>query len=337
MNDTIIAKILTVKADNYILSYHYREASDIYDTLIKQYPKVLDSAEIASYQNVQVLFGTLASVQPQRIHKQDDIEIAAYRNPFNHLMTPIKCGGITDEFIFDTGANLSTISDSCAKKMGLTIYQSDIEVGSSTGGSIQTQLAVADSLYVGNILFENVIFLVAPAEQMSFPSINYEIHGVIGFPVLHQMGEVHMQKDGEIIVPKEPKNKQLVNMYLDGLTPIVQVLSDRDTLLFNLDTGAKTSNLSKKYYDNHKTEIEQKSEQKTAQLGGAGGIVEVEQYLLQNFPYSIGTKSNVLPDISVMLSEQGVTKYFDGTVGQDIILQFNKMILNFQYMYVDFE
>jgi predicted aspartyl protease len=212
LNDTIIAEILLVKSNNNIRDYQYKEATEIYNLLLTQYRSVLDSATIASCQNVLTLFGTLTAVKPQQIHKRENTEIKAYRNPFNHLLTPVKCGGVSDEFIFDSGANLSTISDSFAKKMGLTIFQSDIKVGTSTDINIQTQLAVADSLYVGDILFENVVFLVAPAEQMSFPSINYEIHGFIGFPILHQMSEIRMQKDGRIIVPKEPENRHLSNM-----------------------------------------------------------------------------------------------------------------------------
>jgi hypothetical protein len=30
-------------------------------------------------------------------------------------------------------------------------------------------------------------------------------------------------------------------------------------------------------------------------------------------------------------------KSFDGNLGQDVIMQFDEMILNFKYMYVDFE
>lgn len=337
LNDTIVSELLAIKSNNYIRSYHYKEAGDIYKTILEKYKSLLDSSEIADYQNAQQLFGTLALVRPQIIHKQNDIKISSYRNRFNHLMTPVKCGGIADEFIFDTGANLSAISVSYAKKMGLTFYESDITVGTVTHITVQTKLAVADSLYVGDILFENVVFLVTPDEQMSFPAINYEVHGIIGFPVIHQMGEIRMKKDGTVIVPKEVQDRKLHNMCLEGLNPIVQLISDSDTLLFTLDTGAKYTELSKRYYDNNKDEVEKNGKLQTSQRGGGGGVVEEKIYRLQNFPYTIGTKSNVLSEIPVILSEYTFNKYFDGNLGQDIFLQFNEMILNFQYMYIDFE
>ena len=238
LNDTLVIEILNVKADNYVRSYQYKEAAEVYNLLQSM---ASDSVEIAAYQNVQALYGTLATVKPQQIHLHRDTEIKAYRNRFNHLMTPVKCGGVTDEFVFYSGANLSTISDSCAIKMGLTILESSIKVGTVTDVSIRTKLAVADSLYVGDILFENVVFLVAPAAQMSFHSVNYEIHGVIGFPVFYQMGEIHVRKDGTIFIPQEPGNRHLENMFLHGLNPVVQLLSGNDTLLLTFDTGAKSS------------------------------------------------------------------------------------------------
>lgn len=337
LNDTIIAELLAIKSSNYIRSYHYKKAADVYKILLEKYSNVLDSSEIADYQNEQLLFETLASVKPQCIQKQNDVKISAYRNKFNHLMAPVKCGGTADEFIFDTGANLSTITESRAKEMGLTIYESNIKVGSSTETTVQTKLGVADSLYVGDILFENVVFLVAPDNQLSFPTINYYIHGIIGFPVIHQMGEIGMCKDGTIIIPKEPKDRKLCNMFLEGLNPVVQLLSNSDTLLFTLDTGAKVSELSKRYYDNHMDEVKKNGKLGTSQRGGAGGIVEVEEYKLQNFKYTVGTKTDQLPEMPVSLTGYKFNKDFDGNLGQDVFTRFNKMILNFQYMYIDFE
>jgi hypothetical protein len=336
-SDSAIVVILDVKANNYVANYRYKEATDIYDTLIEKYSTVLESDEIANCENAKALYSVLSEVKPQQIHRQGDCRLPARRNQFNHLLTPVKTGNITDEFVFDTGANLSTITDSCAIKMGLTVFDADIKVGTSTGFSVQTQLAVADSFYVGDILFESVVFLVVPAEQMTFPSVNYEIHGIVGFPIFYQMGEVHLHKDGTIFIPQEPQNRNLNNMFLNGLHPVVQLISDSDTLLLTFDTGAKSSDLSVKYFESHRNKVEQQGKLQKAQRGGAGGIVEVDEYVLANFPYQIGSKSNTLPQIAVSLNEYGFNKSFDGNLGQDIITQFNALILNFKYMYIDFE
>jgi predicted aspartyl protease len=336
-NDSVNASVLDVMAHNYLQLYQYKEAVEIYGTLIDKYTNVYDSATIAGYQNVKELFGAFENVKPQIVHKTGDCEIKAHRNPFKHLMIPVRCKATEDEFIFDTGANLSTITDSCATKMGLAIIDSDIAVGAAQGQTIQTKLAVADSLYVGDMLFENVVFLVAPAETMTFPQINLEIHGVIGFPVIRQMGEIQLHKDGTVFIPETPKDRKLNNLFFDGLIPIVQAFSDNDTLSFVFDTGAAGSELSRKYYESHKSEVEQKGTLRKGKRGSAGGMTEIEEYVIPDFPYAIGTKNAVLPSMPVLLEEYDYHKSYDGSIGQDIISQFNTLIINFKNMYIDFE
>jgi hypothetical protein len=126
-------------------------------------------------------------------------------------------------------------------------------------------------------------------------------------------------------------------MFLEGLNPIVQVVSDNDTLLFTFDTGATNSELSFKYYSNHKSEIEEKGKLQTNERGGAGGQTMVKEYILENFQVRVGAKTVTLVKIPVTLEEYGFNKYFDGNLGQDVFTQFNKLIINFKYMYVNLE
>jgi hypothetical protein len=36
---------------------------------------------------------------------------------------------------------------------------------------------------IGKIVVENVVFLVFPDDQLSFPQIGYKISGILGYPV----------------------------------------------------------------------------------------------------------------------------------------------------------
>ena len=336
LNDTTTVKLLDIQASNFLYLYRYKNAADIYNNILTNYSKILDSSEIANYNNAKNLFSTFANVQPQIMHKQNDVTLNAYRNKFNHLMTPVKMDTINEDFIFDTGANLSTISESQAKKMKLKIFEQSVDIGSSTQKEIQSKLAVADSLCVGDILFENVLFIVMPDDQLTFPQINYVIKGIIGFPVIHQLGEMHLKKDGNIFIPKTASKKTEENMFFEGLNPVVKVASEIDTLLFTFDTGAGYTELSFKYFNDHKTDVEKKGEMQTNERGGAGGKVAVKEYILSNFPLQIGKHKTSLDKIPVTLEEYGFNKYFDGNLGQDVFLKFNTLIINFENMYIDF-
>lgn len=336
LSDTAIAKLLDVKAVNSVRLYQYKNAAETYKQVLEEYRHTLDSAEIENHANSLQLWGTLAEVKPQRIHKHSDVEIASYRNQLNVLMLPVKCNSKEDEFVFDSGANLSTIMHSYAQKMGMKIYESDISVGTVTHTKVQTMLAVADSIYVGDLLFENVIFLVVPDEVLTFPSHNFKISGIIGFPVMHQMEEVHLRNDGSMYIPLNPQDKKLSNMCFDGLGPIVQMIAGVDTLSLSFDTGAVRTELSKQYFDSHKEDIEANGALVKSHRGGAGGIVEVKEYEIENFSFVIGSKSGNLGKVSINVEDFDFLKKSDGNLGQDIISQFDEMILNFTHMYLDF-
>jgi len=337
LNDTLIVKLLDVQASNYLFLYEYKKAAEIYTEILTTYKKVLDSTDLENYKNTKNLFGTFSNVSPQKMHKKKDVTLKSYRNKFNHLMTPVKVGATNDEFIFDTGANLSTISESQAKKMKLKLFEQIVDIGSSTQKDVQSKLALADSLYVGDILFENVLFIVMPDSQLTFPQINYAIKGIIGFPVINQLGEVHLHKNGKIFIPKVASKKTQKNMFFEGLNPVVRLSSKSDTLLFTFDTGARNTELSFKYYKDHKSDVEKKGITQKNQRSGVGGEVEVKEYMLSNFQILIGQHKTSLDKIPVTLEEYGFNKYFDGNLGQDVFLKFNTLTINFEYMDIDFK
>jgi hypothetical protein len=335
--DSTISDLLAIKIRNHIRRFQYKEIAETCQLLLTQYGNVLDSAKTADYKNLQLVYEEISMVKPTRINKQKDVEIASYRHPImNFLMVPVKCGGINENFMFDTGANMSVITNTCAEKMGMTVYELSTRVETSTSHAVSAKIAVADSLYIGDILFENVVFLVMPLP--SIPAIDLYIRGIIGFPEMNQMAEVQISKDGRMHIPQTPHEKQLKNMFLsglEGLHPVVQLQSENDTLLLTFDTGANYTNLTKRYYGNHKEKVEKAGILENNFVSGAGGSESVTQYVLKDFPYTIGSKNNVLPEIDVEVTAHNDD--FDGNLGQDMITQFNEMILNFKYMYMDFE
>ena len=59
--------------------------------------------------------------------------------------------------------------------------------------------------------------------------------------------------------------------------------------------------------------------------------------MLSKFPIRLGSKSADLANIPVKLEEYEFNNEFDGNLGQDLFMKFNTLIINFKYMYVDFE
>ncbi len=337
LSDSLVVELLSARADNHVRLYQYRLAAESYDLIAERYAGGLDSADVADYRNSARLFGALADVPGQRMTLDADVTIPAFRDGFGMHKVPVCAGGIPMDFVWDTGANLSTVTESCAEKLNFRILDTSIEVGSSTSAKANARLAVADSIRVGGILFEHVVFLVFPDELLSFPQVGLVIDGIIGFPVMHQMGEIDMYRTGEIVVPAVPQDRGLNNLYLDMLHPIVAVYAQGDTLLLNIDTGADRTELMGRYYDRHKEWVEGRAAKVTQHRGGMGGVEETEAYNLPDFDFTLGSKQVRLPTVTVIPGDFSFVEGRDGNLGQDVITQFDKMIVNFKYMYVDFD
>jgi predicted aspartyl protease len=341
LNDTSISKLLELKAENHIMQYQYKDAANLYDQILEKYVSLIDSIDIPEYENARNIFRTLSEIEPQSINKSELVKISSFKNQFNHLMVPVKINDKSENFVFDTGANLSVISESEATKMNLKIFESDVEIGTITEIKVQSKLAVADSLYVGDLVFKNVVFMVMPDEELSFPQIDYYIKGIIGFPLMYQMGEIQFHRDGSIIVSDGTDTKNEIepinNMFLSGLNPVIKAFAKNDTLVFNLDTGAITSELSYKYFKENETEVKKNGHLIKSQRAGAGGAVAVEEYLINDFSMRIGTHDFTLPRITIPLKDYDYNKYFDGNLGQDILTQYDVFLINFKGMYIDFK
>ena len=146
LNDTTVLKLLDIQASNYLYLYQYKKATNVYEYILTNHAELLDSSGVKNYMNVKNLFGTFANTAPQKMSKQKDVLLNSHRNNFNHLMTPVRIGATNEDFIFDTGANLSTISESQAKKMKLRVFEQSVDIGSSTQRKVQSKLAYLEAL-----------------------------------------------------------------------------------------------------------------------------------------------------------------------------------------------
>ncbi len=338
LNDTMKAELLKIQQDNFYKTYEYKKAGRTSEIILTQYKSVLDSTEIADIENSNIIYNALAKVEKQNICFKNEVKIPWKRDLAKLMNVPVRFADSSYDFIFDTGANISTMNTTLAKKLGLKIFDVSFDVGSSTGVQNKSAIGVADSFYLGDILIHNAVFLVVPDELISFPSIGYFVNGIIGYPVIEQLKEVRINKNGYITVPAQTVKSELNNLALDGLMPIVSFVTDKDTLCFHFDTGAKHTDLFKPYLDKYKDEVIEKGKPEVVQRGGAGGMVETEVYTLPAFNIYIGNKKVELTNINVLTKniDEGGDKFY-GNIGQDLISKFDEMILNFEDMYIDFK
>ena len=111
---------------------------------------------------------------------------------------------------------------------------------------------------------------------------------------------------------------------------------DKITQQIFLKSGVNGDFLNK-YFKENKANVEKYAQFQQNLHSGVGGSEKSSEYMVSEFPVRLGSKSAVLAKIPVKLEEYEFYNEFDGNLGQDLFMKFNTLIINFKYMYVDFE
>jgi hypothetical protein len=207
------------------------------------------------------------------------------------------------------------------------------EIGAITGISVNAKIAVCPELRLKDVHIRNAVFLVFPDSAMAFPQIDFQIHGILGFPVIEALKEIQLTKAGRFIIPKKRSVISTPNLALDFLTPIIYINGEN----FTFDSGAQQTILYQSYYEKHKDSIQQHYKETTINVGGAGGAISKKGYIIPLHLNIVG-KAVAIDSVRLLKEnmEEGKT-HLSGNIGQDLIKKFDKMTINFETMFVKFD
>ncbi|RXK85324.1 retropepsin-like aspartic protease [Filimonas effusa] len=330
--DTLMVALYEIRKDNAVKRYHYHEAAAAVGTLLNNYRQYLSPEKLKELQNDFKLWSSLENIPPQTILIKDNT-ILGIRGDKVGLKNLMVSNGIDSvSFVFDTGANISTIAKSVAKKMLMNIIASDIKITAITGKQVAAQLAVCKKLLIGNIELHNAVFLVFDDIDLSFQQIDYHINGILGFPVIEAMKEIQITEDGYFKVSRQKSSGHAsANLALDGLIPLIFIGEDP----FTFDTGADHSLFYRPYYLANQQSITNNYKPASINFGGAGGGRSVSGYQIAA-SFKIDGKQVHLPNVDVLTENVKNEKGIYGNIGQDVIRQFSSMTLNFDQMFIHF-
>lgn len=331
--DSLRFKLYETKYDNVLKLYNYKEAKNTILTILSDYKKYLDNEQIDDYENSLKIWTALENAPAQKVDIKKMINIKMEKDIAGLNTLKIFANNDSLNFIFDTGANLSTTSLSVAKQLNMKIIPVDIKVGTITGDKVLAKLAVCNKITMGNIDLFNLVFLVLPDEALSFPQFNYQIYGILGFPVIEALKEIRITQNGDFIVSiVESTFYESSNMAMKGLTPLIYINNKH----FTFDTGADQTVLSQIFYKENQKEIDKNYQPKKISFGGAGGKKEFDGYTI-DYTLNIGGKQVKLEKISLLKEKIKESEAVYGNIGQDFIQKFDTMIINFDKMFIRFE
>lgn len=333
--DSLLYKIASITHVNYSRLYDYQQAKTSLQNLLEQYPDHITEAKRKDLENTLIIWTALQDQPKQQVSKQADEELTIKRDIAGLQNLEVRVDTTTRDFVFDTGANISTITQSTAAAFGVEVLEGSFDVNAITGGKVVSQIGIVPSFQLGTITIENAVFLIFPDEALAFPQIDYQIYGILGFPVLEALEEIQISRDDRFRVPLKPGSEGDQNLALDFLTPLLWLTERGEKGIYTFDTGANQTMLYNTYYQLHKTTLSNRAEHDYA-FGGAGGNSS-QKGVYTTFAPEISGRKIKIDSIIVLKEPLKEENSFLGNIGQDFIGKFNTMTLNFKEMYLKME
>jgi hypothetical protein len=167
------------------------------------------------------------------------------------LEVPFTVNGKAGDFILDTGASLSVVSESRARMLGITIHEDTFSMSDIAGKRLACHAGTAAELAAGSFRLRNVPFCVLPDNQPGFVADPEASPAILGLPVLMAFGTLRWDTAGnfEIGFPSKRPNLKDANICFDSSSLLVEATVARRRLSFALDTGNPTTMLFSSWGD----------------------------------------------------------------------------------------
>ncbi len=327
---------LEALADDYIKSFRYADAAQTYDDLLTHFVGQLDSKQLQGTKDDSGVIHLLREAAGQTITWDGPTRLKTERNPLGSTNTELTVNGVREEWLLDTGANLSVVTRSFARRLGLKFLPGMAQTGSGiTGIENPLQVALLPTLQMGGATLHNVVVMVLDDANLKveFGKEEYQIKGIIGYPVFQALETVTFLRSGEFEAGNNTRNGLSgARMYMKLLTPVIECNIEGKNLPFSFDTGASGTDLSVRYYDRFRGESKGWRKGKTKNFG-AGGVVERTIYFQPQLNLGIGAKTVTLDRVSIFPSPTGAgIDDLYGNLGQDVVAKFESFTLDFSTM-----
>jgi predicted aspartyl protease len=324
-----------MESDSYFKLSRYRDALMADSNILIHLRSSITKDDAEDIENDLKRLDGLKDTPPQQAEIGKPVPIAWKRDRIGLIELPLLINGHSCDGIFDTRANISSISETFARKLGLRILNASYdEAGGITGIKFKTSIGIADSLVLGNVRVKNAVFQVMPDSVLYIAAIKFRLDIILGLPVIAQCREIRVFRNGVMSIPDSLPNEGLHNLALDDLDPVVLLTTGNDSLSFDFDSGAATSDFYDTYFEKYRKDIEGKAVKKTLEYGGAGGSQKKEVYVLHDFHADLGGTPVFMDSVTVLTKKIYPGERLYGNLGQDFMSNFSELILNFKYMYI---
>lgn len=254
-----------------------------------------------------------------------------YTRKHDLLEVGFRVNGKPGDFLLDTGASLSVISESRAKALGVTIREDSFSMSDIAGKRLACRMGTAAELAAGAFRIRNVPFCVLPDNQPGFVADPESSPAILGLPVLMAFGTLRWDSTGtfEVGFPSRRAKLQDANLCFDGSSLLMEAMVARRRLSFALDTGNPTTMMFSSWAD----DAGSPSKHARHEFQGLGEAIQVEAADMGEVRFAVGGKELALKSVPMLLEPiEAECTNCSGNAGMDLLGQAKRVTLDFGAM-----
>lgn len=325
--------VLKTLADDYTKTYRYADAARTLARLDREHGAAMTAADREDLRSEIALRRALGHAPAQQVTVAAPFAVPLRPDTLGLREVEVRVGRDSSGWIFDTGANLSTITDGMARRLGLHVISTAARTMGITGVGVATRLAVIPELRVGTAIVRNAVAIVLPDKSLDIPQLHFQITAILGYPVIEALGRLTIGADSVAVDPvagEAPSDSS--NLFLDALSPLVAATVEDTTRLFHFDSGADATMLTVRFCRAYSSLLTGLAPTHIG-VGGAGGAQRYEGYQLAGLPLTIGGTRDVLDSVFVFreASKSPFEDYY-GNLSAKVAARFGGYTLDFRAM-----
>jgi hypothetical protein len=253
------------------------------------------------------------------------------------IFIPLRIENTPATYFFDTGAWVNCISASEAKRLGLTVRESQSTMGTSTGERVGYRTAVARDVPIGAVHFRDVSFAVFNDNEEPWVDLAPGRRGLIGIPMILAFRTLRWSNDGTVQIGAKPSRPDPLqaNLFFDDDHLLTSARLGEAELRATLDTGAVTTDLYLPFA-NRFPALVQAGAKSSMDIRGVGNKQTFDSITVPEVGFELGRENVILKPAHVFLKDLGA-KNCIGNFGIDLLMQARAFTIDFGSMRLDLE
>ena len=318
-----------------LLTQIYMRAGRYQQALAEVEAAIKSDPEDGNLKNVQAFLRSISDIPAQTVTSRRFSRLHYTMNGGN-LFIPVNVNEKGGNYLVDSGANYSLVSESEAKRLGLTISGGqNATIGDASGANVGFRVAVADRLTVGNVHIRHVLFLVVRDDQQPFAGLPEGERGIIGFPIILAFQTMRWNHKGQFEIGFASGERKLAtaNMYFDGQRAMVEGEFRNRKINMFVDTGAIHTRALPRFAHDFSDFVSEHGTKSSQRVTGIGNSIEVNSLTLPQLSLRINGPEIVLRPATVLLKEtDSFFKPCHVWIGMDFLNQAGVVTVDFKAM-----